>query len=119
MTRICELSEKKCIPCHGGISPFGENEIARLLKELQSQWLVNELGHLYKIYQFSNFVDSMDFANKIAEVAEQEQHHPDLTISYGQCVVEIWTHKINGLSESDFILAAKIDGIIGANPLSA
>jgi 4a-hydroxytetrahydrobiopterin dehydratase len=111
MTKACELSKKKCIPCHGGIPPLGKNEINKFLNELESTWLVNELGHLYKRYIFANFVDAMVFANKIAEIAEQEAHHPDLAISYGQCVVEIWTHKINGLTESDFILAAKIDGI--------
>ncbi|WP_322497940.1 4a-hydroxytetrahydrobiopterin dehydratase [Candidatus Cyrtobacter comes] len=111
MTKTCELSKKKCILCHGGILPLEKNEIFRFLSELQSEWLVNELGHIYKSYKFPNFIDAMNFANKIAEIAEQEDHHPDLAISYGQCIVEIWTHKINGLTESDFILAAKIDGI--------
>ena len=111
MTKTCELSEKKCIPCHGDIPPLEKKEIDKFLKNLPSQWLINELGHLYKDYTFLNFIDAMNFANKIAEIAEQEDHHPDLAISYGQCIVEIWTHKINGLTESDFILAAKIDSI--------
>ncbi len=111
MTKICELSKKKCIPCHGGIPPLEQKEIDRLLNKLPSKWLVNELGHLCKVYKFLNFVDAMSFANKITDIAEQEDHHPDLAISYGQCIIEIWTHKINGLTESDFILAAKIDGM--------
>jgi len=112
MTTICSLSEKKCIPCDGGVPPLQKKEIDKLLAELQSEWQVNELGHLYKKYKFSNFIKAMEFANKIAAIAEQEAHHPDLTISWGACNVEIWTHKINGLTESDFILAAKIESKI-------
>lgn len=111
MTKTCDLSKKKCIPCHGGIPPLEKKDIKILLDKLDGKWLVNELGHLYKIYKFCNFVETMRFANAITEIAEQEGHHPDLLVSYGQCIVEIWTHKINGLSISDFILAAKIDGI--------
>ena len=111
MTKTCKLSEKKCIPCHGGIPPLEQKEIDKLLSELSSEWLINEFGHIYKICTFLNFVDAVSFANKITDIAEQEGHHPDLAISYGQCIVEIWTHKVNGLTESDFILAAKIDGI--------
>jgi len=111
MTQTFELSKKKCIPCHGGISPLEKKDIDILLSELPSKWLVNELGHLCKTYTFLNFLDAINFANKIAKIAEQEDHHPDLFISYGQCIVEIWTHKIDGLTESDLILAAKIDGI--------
>lgn len=111
MNKACQLSKKKCIPYHGGMPPLTKQEIDGFLGELQDQWQINAIGHLYKIYAFSNFVEAMQFANKIAEIAEKEDHHPDLVISYGQCIVEIWTHKINGLTESDFILAAKIDGI--------
>ena len=106
------LSEKKCIPCEGGVRPLEKKEIDKLLAELQNEWQVNELGHLYKKYKFPNFVKALDFANKIAAIAEQEVHHPDLNISWGVCNVEIWTHKINGLTENDFILAAKIESKI-------
>lgn len=112
MTQLLELSKKKCVPCQGGTPPLEKNEVDRLLNELQGKWLVNELDHLYKIFKFQNFTDTMIFVNKIADIAEQEDHHPDLAISYSQCTVEIWTHKINGLTESDFILAAKIDEIL-------
>lgn len=88
-----------------------KKEIDRLLGELPTKWLVNEAGHLYKRHAFPNFMGAMDFANEVAKIAEQENHHPDLTISWGQCSVEIWTHDINGLTENDFILAAKIDDI--------
>ncbi|MGX6959963.1 MAG: 4a-hydroxytetrahydrobiopterin dehydratase [Rickettsia endosymbiont of Pentastiridius leporinus] len=111
MTTTCSLSEKRCIPCEGGIPPLEKKEIDKLLSELQNDWIINELGHLYKKYKFPDFMEAMEFANKIAEIAEQEAHHPDLTISWEACSVEIWTHKISGLTESDFILAAKIENI--------
>jgi 4a-hydroxytetrahydrobiopterin dehydratase len=97
------------------MSPLKHDEIDKLLAQLQGKWLVNALGHLYQKYEFSNFISAMDFANKIAKIAEEENHHPDLTISWGQCIVEIWTHKINGLTTSDFILAVKIDNIYCIN----
>ena len=109
MTNICDLSEKKCTPCHGGIPAMDKDEANKFLQKLKNGWEINQPGHLFKEYKFNNFVDAMDLANKIAIIAEEEGHHPDLTISWGKCGIEIWTHKINGLSESDFILAAKID----------
>lgn len=112
MTITCSLSDKKCIPCEGGIPPLEKKEIDKLLSELQNEWIVNGSGHLYKKYKFPDFMQAIEFANKIAEIAEHEVHHPDLTISWGACVVEIWTHKIDGLTESDFILAAKIESIL-------
>lgn len=110
MDNTC-LINKSCVPCQGGVPPLKEKEIAKFLAELKEGWLINNAGHLYKEYKFNNFMDAMDFANKIAELAEREAHHPDLVIAWGIVKVEIWTHKINGLSESDFILAAKIGGI--------
>ena len=106
------LVSKTCIPCHGGIPPLEQNAVKTFLDELQSGWSVNDSGHLIKIYVFPNFISAMEYANKISVVAEEQGHHPDLTISWGKCIVEIWTHKINGLTESDFILAAKIDAIV-------
>lgn len=111
MTNTCSLKDKHCIPCQGGIPPLNLQESQTFLDQLAKGWDINNAGHLYKNYEFSNFIDAMNFANKIAQVAEQEGHHPDLFISWGACKVEIWTHKIHGLTESDFILAAKIDEI--------
>ena len=105
------LLDKICTPCNGGVPPLDSDVISRLISELESEWIINKLGHLYKEYSFNNFMDAINFANKIAEVAEKEAHHPDLTISWGKCIVSIWTHKINGLTENDFILAAKIEAI--------
>ncbi|MCD6055397.1 MAG: putative pterin-4-alpha-carbinolamine dehydratase [Gammaproteobacteria bacterium] len=114
MNTSCSLSDKKCIPCEGETPALAQREADRLLSELQGQWSVNEAGHLYKPYKFPNFMAAMEFANKIAILAEQEAHHPDLMVAWGKCAVEIWTHKINGLTESDFILAAKIEKIKSA-----
>ncbi|KJW05423.1 4a-hydroxytetrahydrobiopterin dehydratase [Rickettsia argasii] len=104
------LSEKRCVPCEGGVPSLEKKEIDKLLVQLQSAWQVNALGPLYKKYKFSNFIKA--FANKINDIAEQEEHHPDLSISWGACSVEIWTNKIDGLMENDFILAAKIESKI-------
>jgi len=105
------LINKRCIPCQGGVPPLTSKEIEGLLHELKDEWVINNEGHLYKEYKYSNFIDAINFANRVAKVAEEEVHHPDLRISWGLCAIEIWTHKIGGLTESDFILAAKIDAI--------
>jgi 4a-hydroxytetrahydrobiopterin dehydratase len=105
------LVNKSCSPCQGGIPPLEENNVQKLLMELRSEWALNDSGHLYKEYIFKDFRGPMAFAQKIAEIAEIEAHHPDLRIGWGICSVEIWTHKIDGLTESDFILAAKIEKI--------
>ena len=109
-SNVC-LIDKSCIPCSGGIPPMDTITANGLLAELGNGWQVNEAGHLYKKYPFNDFMAPLAFANKIAEVAEAEAHHPDITISWAACSIEIWTHKINGLAESDFILAAKIEAI--------
>ncbi len=109
MKNQCSLSKKNCVPCEGGTPPMTQTDANKLLLELKNNWQMNEAGHLYKQYPFKNFMGALDFANKIAVIAEQEGHHPDLFVSWGTCKVEIWTHKINGLTESDFILASKIE----------
>lgn len=111
MSDMCSLTNKNCIPCQGGVPPLDAQAISKLMMQLQNNWHINEAGHLYKQFKFYNFIGSMDFANKAGIISEEQAHHPDLTISWGACKVEIWTHKINGLTESDFILAAKIEGI--------
>lgn len=103
------LISKTCTPCQGGMPPLSSLEISNLLNEIRGGWTINKRGHLYKEFCFIDFKTAMVFANKIYELAEKEGHHPDLKISWGLCGVEIWTHKINGLTESDFILAAKIE----------
>jgi len=103
------LAERACVPCRGGTPPLAADDADRLLRQLRGEWRINEFGHLAVRYGFANFVQAMEFANKVAEIAESEQHHPDITVRWGACEVEIWTHKIDGLTESDFVLAAKIE----------
>ena len=80
-----------------------------LLRELDVGWAVNADGHLERTYTFSNFVEAIAFANRVGNIAEEQNHHPDLHVAWGKCTVEIWTHKIQGLTESDFYFAAKAD----------
>ncbi len=103
------LFNKTCKPCQGEESPLEDVLSNALLQGLDPLWTINSAGHLQKKYIFRDFVCAMHFANQITLLAEAENHHPDIKISFGSCEIELWTHKINGLSESDFILAAKID----------
>lgn len=105
------LAHQSCVPCQGNVPPLDLQAITLLLQQLHHPWTLNQNQHLYIDFTFNTFMDAMNFANKIALVAEQEGHHPDLTIAWGRCSVEIWTHKIKGLSHSDFILAAKIESL--------
>lgn len=106
-TSTCSLSAKNCQPCEGGIPPLEQREIERLLKDL-SDW--EQLGNaLVKTYRFKNYYETMAFVNATAWVSHRENHHPDLEVGYRQCRVRYSTHAIGGLSENDFICAAKID----------
>ncbi len=104
-----KLAEKKCVPCEGGIDPLNSSEIAQMIKQLNPEWKVVKSSKLFRDFRFVNFVQTMEFVNRIAELAEEEGHHPNIHIGYGECQIELWTHAIDGLSENDFILAAKID----------
>lgn len=103
------LTEKKCKPCEGSVPAMTEAQANGLLKQVPS-WKIKD-WKVTKEFKFKNFLEAMEFVNKVAEIAEQEQHHPDISISYSKVSIETWTHAINGLSENDFILAAKIDEI--------
>lgn len=85
------------------------DDAERMLGQLDPAWKLNPEGHLERTLAFGNFSMAMDFANRVAEIAEAENHHPDLHVAWGRCTVEIWTHKIDGLTESDFFFAAKVD----------
>ena len=102
------LAERHCVPCEGGTPPLTGSKIEPLLAELEG-WEVQEGKRLTKTYRFPDFVKAVDFVNAITPVAEAEGHHPDLTVGWGEVGVTLWTHAIGGLSENDFILAAKID----------
>lgn len=112
------LAEKKCVPCEGGVPPLTESEIAPLLSELSDpSWKIDGAKKLMKEWKFEDFKQSMHFVNAVAKIAEEEGHHPDIWISYNIVRLELSTHAIGGLSENDFILAAKIKGINpGASP---
>ncbi len=107
---MSNLAEKDCIPCKGGIPPLSPDQIKPLLAQLNG-WEVIDDHHLTRIFTFPDFAQALDYVNKIGAVAEKENHHPDIALGWGKVRVDIWTHKINGLTESDFILAAKIDQI--------
>ncbi|MDT7688582.1 MAG: 4a-hydroxytetrahydrobiopterin dehydratase [Acidobacteriota bacterium] len=102
------LSSKHCVPCHGGVPRLGGEEITMLLGQLEG-WEAVEEHHLEKEYKFANFAGALDFVNRVGAVAEAEGHHPDINFGWGYARIRIYTHAIDGLSESDFILAAKID----------
>lgn len=101
------LAEKRCIPCEGGVPRLHAKEIEPLVAELGHDWKVVEERKLEKEFSFPNFRKALDFTLAIGEIAEEEDHHPDIHLSWGKVKLIIWTHKINGLTESDFILAAK------------
>jgi len=102
------LADKMCVPCRGGVPPLTPEEIAPLSTQLPA-WEVADNRHLQRAFTFANFREALDFTNKVGELAEQQGHHPDIHLAWGKVKVEIWTHKIDGLTESDFVLAAKID----------
>ncbi len=103
------LADNTCVPCRGGVPPLEPRKIQDLLAQLETGWALNAQGHIEKTYSFDNFADALAFTNRVGNVAELEGHHPDIYLAWGKCKVEIWTHKIQGLTESDFYLAAKAD----------
>lgn len=103
------LADNKCTPCRGGVPPMDAARVQVLLAELEPGWRLNAAGHLERVFSFNDFAQAIAFANQVGAIAEQEGHHPDLRVAWGTCGVEIWTHKIQGLTESDFYLAAKSD----------
>ena len=111
---MSDLANKKCIPCEGNIPPFDKGEIHKYLKKIDG-WNVksnqDKSYFLTKNFKFKNFIESQNFTNKVGEIAEEENHHPDISFGWGYCNIKIFTHAIKGLAESDFILAAKIDQI--------
>ena len=107
---MSELSSKQCVPCRGGVPPLQGEEIERLRAQLNG-WDVVMEHNLRKNYGFSNFRETLAFVNRVGELAEEQGHHPDICFGWGGAEITIYTHKIDGLTESDFILAAKIDEI--------
>jgi 4a-hydroxytetrahydrobiopterin dehydratase len=105
---MAELAEKTCVPCRGGVPPLTAEEIRPLAQQLAG-WEVMDNHHLEREFKFADFKTALEFVNKVGGVAEEQGHHPDIYLAWGKVRITIWTHKINGLTESDFILAAKLE----------
>jgi 4a-hydroxytetrahydrobiopterin dehydratase len=108
---MCDLASRECIPCKGGVPPLKGDELEELAARLGGGWEVVEEHHLEKAFKFDDFRQALDFTNKVGELAEEIGHHPDIELSWGLCKVTIWTHKIDGLAEADFIFAAKVEAL--------
>jgi 4a-hydroxytetrahydrobiopterin dehydratase len=107
---MTDLASKTCVPCRGGVPPLAGAELAALSQQVP-QWKVVDGHHLVRTFNFPDFKQALAFVNKAGAIAEEQGHHPDILLAWGKAEVTTWTHKINGLTESDFILAAKIDKI--------
>jgi 4a-hydroxytetrahydrobiopterin dehydratase len=106
------LAKKECIPCRGGVPPLGAEAIQALLTQLGGDWKVVNDHHLEKEYRFQGFRPGLDFTVRIGEMAESQGHHPDIYLAWGMVKLTVWTHKVNGLTESDFIFSAKADTLL-------
>ncbi len=105
---MTELADKQCVPCKGGTPPLKGKELEHLHKSVP-QWTVTNEHHIHRAFKFPDFVQALAFVNKVGALAEEQGHHPDILLTWGKAEITLWTHSINGLSESDFIMAAKID----------
>ena len=104
-----ELAAQHCIPCRGSVPPLKGVPLEDLMHRIHAEWRLVEEHHLERRFKFKNFREALDFTNRVGELAEEEGHHPDIGLGWGRVDLKIWTHTIGGLTESDFILAAKID----------
>jgi 4a-hydroxytetrahydrobiopterin dehydratase len=106
---MSDLKDRHCRPCEGGVAPYGAEQAKELLAQLKG-WIIED-GKLVKLYPFRNYYETMAFVNAVAWISHREDHHPDLAVGYNKCRVEYSTHAIGGLSENDFICAAKADAL--------
>ncbi|HSK99712.1 MAG TPA: 4a-hydroxytetrahydrobiopterin dehydratase [Rubrobacteraceae bacterium] len=105
---MADLASKTCVPCRGDVPPLRGGELEELARQLPDWGVVGE-HHLRREFRFENFREALDFVNRVGELAEEQAHHPDIEFGWGRAAITIYTHKIDGLTESDFVLAAKID----------
>ncbi len=105
---MSDLASKTCVPCKGGVPPIKGSELERMLQHVPHWKPINE-HHITRLYTFQDFKQALAFVNRVGGVAEEQGHHPDILLTWGKAEVTLWTHKIDGLTESDFIMAAKID----------
>ncbi len=105
------LADKTCVPCRGGVPPLKGRELADIHRQLAeaSQWSVVNEHHIVRTFKFPDFRSALAFTNRVGDLAEEQGHHPDILLTWGKAEITIWTHAVSGLTESDFILAAKID----------
>jgi 4a-hydroxytetrahydrobiopterin dehydratase len=104
-----KMSDKRCTPCRGGVEPLETLELVPYFQQLADGWDVIDDRKLEKTFKFKNFKEALEFTNQVGQLAEEQQHHPDIYLAWGKVKIELWTHKIGGLHENDFILAAGID----------
>ncbi len=107
-----QLADKQCVPCRGGVPPLSGSELQRM-QGLVSRWTVEKDHHIHREFKFPDFRQALDFVNRVGALAEEQGHHPDILLAWGKAEITLWTHKIDGLTESDFIMAAKIDKLSG------
>lgn len=107
-----QLADKKCVPCRGDMPPLTGAELDKL-HHSAPKWKVDREHDLHRDFSFPDFRQALDFVNRVGEIAEEQGHHPDIFLTWGKVGITLWTHKIDGLSESDFIIAAKIDRLYG------
>jgi len=107
-----ELAAMECVPCRGGVPPLTREEIAPYLADLGNGWEVVDDHHLRKVFRFKDFREALDATNRVGELAEEIGHHPDIELAWGRVALTIWTHKIDGLNEADFVFAAKADRVL-------
>ena len=111
---MSELASKQCVPCRGGVPPLTGEELVTYQQQLGGGWQVVDEHHLEREYRFADFRQALDFTLRVGEMAEEQDHHPDIFLTWGLVKVTIWTHKIDGLTESDFVFAAKAGQLVSA-----
>ncbi|HTW31304.1 MAG TPA: 4a-hydroxytetrahydrobiopterin dehydratase [Candidatus Sulfotelmatobacter sp.] len=105
---MTDLADKKCVPCRGGVPALKGKELDKLHESVPA-WTVTNQHHIRREFKFPDFKQALDFVNRVGAVAEDQGHHPDILLAWGKAEITLWTHKVDGLTESDFIMAAKID----------
>jgi 4a-hydroxytetrahydrobiopterin dehydratase len=118
---VAALADRACIPCKGAVQQLDAARAQELLQQLANEWQLRETGHLFleKTYKFKDFVEALAFVNRVGALAEEQAHHPDLHLAWGRVTVSVWTHKIKGLTESDFIFAAKCERLARGGGISS
>jgi 4a-hydroxytetrahydrobiopterin dehydratase len=111
---VSSLADKTCVPCKGGVPPLKGKELDHLHHQLPNfaHWNIVDEHHLVRPYKFPDFKSALDFVNRVGAIAEEQGHHPDILLAWGKVEITLWTHKVDGLTESDFILAAKIEQLV-------